>query len=205
MALVSDAGMPSLADPGFELIAAAVARGIEVDVLPGASAVITAVVAAALPAPGFLFLGFLPRRSADRRTRLSEVASLPYTLVCFEAPHRLAASLKDIGTALGPRPMVAARELTKIHQEVARGTPYELAGHFECQRARGEFTLVIAGCGEMKEDRTPEALEELHARRHRGEVRRTAMHEVATQYGVSRQTLYDAWESGRSEKGPRTP
>lgn len=194
VALVSDAGMPSIADPGFELIRSAIAAGIEVDVLPGASAVITAVVAAALPAPGFLFSGFLPRKSGDRRKLLLEVQHLPYVLVWYEAPHRLVAALTDIGAILGEREAVVARELTKVHQEVRRGKVSELVTVYSEAAPRGEVTIVIApGNAEVVDDVEDGALSRLASLKKAGQSRRSATEAVAERFDVSRNALYRMW------------
>lgn len=193
VALVSSAGTPAVSDPGFELIVSAVQAGIEVEVLPGPSAVVTAVVVAALPAPGFLFAGFLPRRSQDRRRRLAEVAAIPYSVVLYEAPHRLLACLQDIREVLGDRQAVAARELTKLHQEVVRGTVAELIVRYTAETPRGEFTLVVAGASPTAEDRSGEAMEELRCRHLQGEEARTATPAVASKYGISRNQAYRLW------------
>jgi len=145
VALISEAGMPGLSDPGYELIRAAIAAGYPVVPIPGPSAITTALAAAGLPADRFVFLGFLPRRKKERRELLAEVAGLPWTLVFFEAPHRILESLADMQEVLGDRPMAAARELTKMHEEIARGTVAELRARLEAGDTRGEFTLVVAG------------------------------------------------------------
>jgi len=195
VALVSSAGMPAIADPGFELIEAAIRGAIPVEVLPGASAVVTAVVAASLPAPGFLFAGFLPRRTSEQRHRLAQLASLPYSLVVYEAPHRLRTTLANIGEVLGDRKMVAAREMTKVHETILRGTVGEVAAHFEIVAPRGEFTLVIAGAPPLQEDRTDEALDALRARRRAGEGRKTAIEDVVSEFGIARNEAYRLWLS----------
>jgi 16S rRNA (cytidine1402-2'-O)-methyltransferase len=145
VALVSDAGMPGLNDPGYELVAAALARGVVVSPVPGASAPVAALVSSGLPTDAFLYLGYLPRKAAERRRRLGEVANLPYTLIFLEAPHRLCESLADLQMVLGDRPAAAARELTKLHEEICRGRLTELREHFALEEPRGEFTLVIGG------------------------------------------------------------
>jgi 16S rRNA (cytidine1402-2'-O)-methyltransferase len=193
VALVSSAGMPAVSDPGFELIRAAVDRGIEVDVLPGPSAVVTAVVAAALPAPGFLFAGFLPRQSSDRRRRLNELAHLPYSLVFYEAPHRLLALLKDAQALLGDRPVVAAREMTKLHQEIVRSTVAEMVERYGREEPRGEFTLVVAGAGAGVEDQTDEILDYLRRRKHEGISGRVAVEDMMVRYGLKRNEAYRLW------------
>jgi 16S rRNA (cytidine1402-2'-O)-methyltransferase len=147
VALVSEAGMPGLSDPGYELIRAAIAAGHRVVPIPGPSAITTALAVAGLPADRFLFLGFLPRRQKERRELLAAVAGLPWTLVFFEAPHRILESLADVQEVLGDRPMAAARELTKLHEEIARGTVSEVRACLEAGDTRGEFTLVVAGVG----------------------------------------------------------
>ena len=193
VALVTNAGMPAVSDPGFELIVAAVDAGVPVDVLPGANAAITAVVAAAVPAPGFLFAGFLPRRMGERRRRLAEIASIPYSLVLYEAPHRLVETLQDVFVVLGDRPMVVARELTKLHQEVIRGTVTEIVARFLAVEPRGELTLVIAGASAGALDRRDEARDDLRLRRSRHQDARTAVAEAASEYGLSRNEAYRLW------------
>jgi 16S rRNA (cytidine1402-2'-O)-methyltransferase len=145
LALVSDAGMPGLSDPGYPLIRAALAADHAVVSIPGASAILAALVSSGLPMHSFHFLGFLPRKSGQRRRALAAVAEEEATLVAFESPHRLAASLADAAAVLGDRPMAAARELTKKFEEVARGTIGELKARFEQEAPRGEFTLVFGG------------------------------------------------------------
>jgi 16S rRNA (cytidine1402-2'-O)-methyltransferase len=145
MALVSEAGTPGLSDPGFPLVKAALEAGHAVTPVPGPSAILAALVASGLPMHSFHFLGFLPRKSGQRRRALEEVAAEDATLVAFEAPHRLVASLADAAVVLGDRPMVAARELTKKFEEIVRGTIPELLVRFQQQTPRGEFTLVFGG------------------------------------------------------------
>ena len=142
-ALVSDAGMPGVSDPGRELVAAAAARGVRIESVPGPSAVTTALAVSGLPADAFQFLGFLPRRRRERQARLREAAASPLTLALFEAPHRLRATLEDITLIFGERPIAVCRELTKLHEEVFRGTAAAALEHFDAPR--GEFALVIAG------------------------------------------------------------
>jgi len=193
VAIVSNAGMPSIADPGFELIEAAVAAGCSVDVLPGASAIPTAVVAAAIPAPGFLFGGFLPRRPPDRRARLRQVGDLEYSLVFYEAPHRVRATLRDINATLGDRRMVACREMTKLHQEFIRGRVSDLVERYAIEQPRGEFTLVVAGNRQAVVDRTDEARVAMHGWVLGGVDRKTALARLAAEYGVNRNTAYALW------------
>jgi len=146
VALVTDAGMPGISDPGFPLIRDALAAGHEVVPVPGASSVLAALVASGLPSHAFCFLGFLPRTSAQRRKLFVEHGSAPSTLVVFESPHRILKALADIVASLGPdRPLAVARELTKKFEEVFRGTAATAVAHFEQHPPRGEFTLVIGG------------------------------------------------------------
>jgi 16S rRNA (cytidine1402-2'-O)-methyltransferase len=143
LALVSEAGMPGLSDPGYELIVAAIERGISVVPIPGASAVITALVVSGLPTDQFLYLGFLPRRKGQRQRLLSSIVDEPRTIVAFETPHRLREALSDIEEILGNRRLSVCRELTKVHEEVFRGRVIQAREHFV--EPRGEFTLVIEG------------------------------------------------------------
>jgi 16S rRNA (cytidine1402-2'-O)-methyltransferase len=145
IALVSDAGMPGLSDPGYPLIRAALEAGHAVVPIPGPSAILAALVASGLPMHAFHFLGFLPRKSGERRRALAAVAEEEATLVAFESPHRLVASLADAAAVLGDRPMAAARELTKKFEEIIRGTISELLDRFRQEAPRGEFTLVFGG------------------------------------------------------------
>jgi 16S rRNA (cytidine1402-2'-O)-methyltransferase len=143
LALVSEAGMPGLSDPGYELIVAAVERGISVVPIPGASAVTTALVVSGLPTDQFLYLGFLPRRKGQRQRLLSSIVDETRTIVAFETPHRLKEALSDIEEILGNRRLSVCRELTKIHEEIFRGRVSQSREHFS--EPRGEFSLVIEG------------------------------------------------------------
>ncbi|MCW5881915.1 MAG: 16S rRNA (cytidine(1402)-2'-O)-methyltransferase [Anaerolineae bacterium] len=145
IALVSEAGMPAISDPGAPLVQAAIAAGYPVVPVPGPSAILAALAVSGLPTATFLYLGFLPRRPADRRAALAAVAALPHTLVLFESPHRLRDALDDLLTVLGDRPVALARELTKLHEEVWRGTLAQAIARYTEQEPRGEFTLVIGG------------------------------------------------------------
>jgi 16S rRNA (cytidine1402-2'-O)-methyltransferase len=145
IALVSDAGTPLLNDPGYELVRAALESGHEVSPIPGPSAPIAALVSSGQPADAFLFLGYLPRRRKDRIQALEEVATLPYTLIFLETPHRLQAALDDILKALGDRQIAVARELTKLHEEIFRGSAADAVTRFAGSAPKGEITLVVAG------------------------------------------------------------
>jgi 16S rRNA (cytidine1402-2'-O)-methyltransferase len=166
VALVSEAGMPGISDPGYNLIKAAIARGIPVVPIPGPSALVTALAISGLPTDSFVYLGFLPRRPGKRRRLLDALAGEKRTLVAFEAPHRLGKSLADLADVLGDRQITLARELTKIHEEVWRGSLSQALEHFEQNPPRGEFTLVIAGAGDeaqaaWDEEQVKSALAEL--------------------------------------------
>ncbi|HET6214615.1 MAG TPA: 16S rRNA (cytidine(1402)-2'-O)-methyltransferase, partial [Micromonosporaceae bacterium] len=146
VAVVTDGGMPSVSDPGFRLVRAAVEAGVPVSVAPGPSAVTTALAISGLPCDRFCFEGFLPRRGGDRRRRLAELAAEPRTLVLFEAPHRIAATLADLAASFGTeRPAALCRELTKTFEEVRRGTLADLVAGVESDPPRGEITLVVGG------------------------------------------------------------
>lgn len=146
VALISEAGMPGISDPGYALVAAALAERCEVTCVPGPSAVLTALVLSALPAHAFCFVGFLPRRAGERRRRIAELGATRETIVCFESPHRLLATLRDIVDTLGPDfQMAVGRELTKHFEEVVRGTAAEVLERFEQTPPRGELTLVLGG------------------------------------------------------------
>ncbi len=145
VALVSDAGTPTLSDPGYELVRAALAAGHTVVPIPGPSALLAALSASGLPSDAFVYLGFLPRKAGERRQLLASVAAEPRTLVAFEAPHRLLESLTDIEAVLGDRPVAVARELTKLHEEIVRAPASQARRHFERQGVLGEVTLVIGG------------------------------------------------------------
>jgi len=158
VALVSDAGTPALNDPGYELVRAALQAGYEVSPIPGPSAPVSALVASGLPTDSFLYLGYLPRKSAERRRELAKVKDLPYTLIFLEAPHRLLASLEDLCHVLGDRACALARELTKVHEEIFRGSLSEAREYFQANPPRGEFTLVVAGSERSLQTWTEEEL-----------------------------------------------
>ncbi len=145
VALVSDAGTPTINDPGYELVKAALAAGYQVQPVPGPSAPLAALAASGLSTDAFLYLGYLPRKSGERKALLGQVCDLPYTLVFLEAPHRLLAALNDLHALLGDRQIAVARELTKVHEEIWRGALSAAIAHFTHNEPRGEFTLVIEG------------------------------------------------------------
>jgi 16S rRNA (cytidine1402-2'-O)-methyltransferase len=191
VALVSEAGMPAISDPGYELVTAAIERGIPVVPVPGSSALIAALAVSGLPADRFLYLGFLPEKAAARRKLLASVAGERGTLVAFEAPHRLTASLKDIAPVLGDRRIAVCRELTKLHEEVFRGTVSQAIAHFALPR--GEFTLVIEGNRQPAGAEPQDVEKRLEALRSRGKTAREAIAQAAAETGLPRKELYRLW------------
>lgn len=145
VALVTDAGSPGIADPGFPVVRAAVAEGVRVESIPGPSAVIAALQVSGLPTDAFLFAGFLPPRAAARRRRLEELSELRETVVAFESPHRIEACLLDLEAVWSQRPIALVRELTKVHEQVLRGTPREVRDALRAEWRRGEMVLVLGG------------------------------------------------------------
>jgi 16S rRNA (cytidine1402-2'-O)-methyltransferase len=193
VALVTDAGMPSVSDPGYRLVRAAVDAGVPVTAAPGPSAVTTALALSGLPSDRFCFEGFLPRKAGERRARLDALADEPRTMVFFEAPHRLAESLSALVEAFGAvRPAAVCRELTKTYEEVRRGSLAELATWAEGD-VRGEITLVVGGAEPVAAEQTPEALAALVAEREAaGESRKEAIAAVAVRAGVPKRLVFDA-------------
>ncbi len=197
--LVTDAGMPTVSDPGFRLVSAAAAEGLPVTCLPGPSAVTTALAVSGLPSDRFCFEGFLPRKGGERRAHLAELRAERRTCVFFEAPHRLRDSLVDLAAAFGPeRPAVVCRELTKTHEEVRRGTLGELAD-WAAGDVRGEITLVVAGAPERPVEASPQELARLVAvREQAGLTRKEAIAAVVAESGAPRSAVYDAVVAGRT-------
>ncbi|MDP2744513.1 MAG: 16S rRNA (cytidine(1402)-2'-O)-methyltransferase [Dehalococcoidia bacterium] len=194
VALVSEAGMPGLSDPGYRLVAAAVREGIPVVPIPGPSAIVTALAASGLPSNQFLYVGFLPRRKTARRRFLQSIAADPRTIVALESPHRLRAALEDLVEVLGDRGAALARELTKVHEEIYRGRLSQAIEHFA--EPRGEFTLVIEGKTEKgRPEIETEAIQELRRRRSDfvGMGAGKAIARVAATSGLRRRDLYRAW------------
>lgn len=191
--LVTDAGTPLVSDPGHRLLSAAVEAGVEVDVVPGPSAVLAALALAGLPADRWCFEGFLPRRAGERRSRLAELAPDRRTLVFFESPHRLAATLDDVVAKFGAdRRAVVCRELTKLHQEIRRGTVADLA-EWARDGVRGEITLVVAGAEPVQiEVDTQQLADEVTAAVAAGSTRRDAVDAVAARHRISRREVYAA-------------
>jgi 16S rRNA (cytidine1402-2'-O)-methyltransferase len=192
--LVTDAGMPSVSDPGFRLVAAAVERDIPVTAVPGPSAVLTALAVSGLPVDRFCFEGFLPRKAGERGRRLAALAEEPRTMVFFEAPHRTAATLAAMAEAFGPdRRAAVCRELTKTHEEVRRAALAALA-EWAAAGVRGEVTIVVAGAPERSDVPTdPGSLAALVAEQEAlGSSRKDAIREVARRAGLPKRTVYDA-------------
>ena len=192
VALVSDAGMPGVSDPGEHLVAAAAEAGFPVTVVPGPSAPAAALAISGLPAVPHFFAGFLPARSGQRRRVLEELAARPETLVWFEAPHRLLESLEDAARVLGERRACVARELTKMHEEVARGTLGELARAFRSRgEPRGEITVVVEGTGSAASVLADDAVDrEIEAGLERGLDKRAIARSVAAKSGRPARELY---------------
>jgi 16S rRNA (cytidine1402-2'-O)-methyltransferase len=200
--LVSDAGMPGLSDPGYRLVRACVDGGLDVEVVPGPSAGVSALALSGLPPARFAFEGFLPRKPGDRRRRLGSIVDDDRTLVFFESPHRIGAALRDLVEVLGDRPACLARELTKMHEEVRRGTLSELVESVDLDPPRGEIVLVVGGAiHEHKLVVAPEELaQQALALMESGVERRAAMAEVARAAGVSKRDVFDALVRARSEE-----
>jgi 16S rRNA (cytidine1402-2'-O)-methyltransferase len=194
VALVSDAGTPALSDPGQELVQSALVAGHTVSPVPGPSAALAALVASGLPTDRFTFVGFLPRRPAERRAELATLRALPHTLIIYEAPHRLLDSLADIQTELGDRDAVLARELTKIHEELLHGKLSDLRAHTEEKGPRGEYTIVVAGAAPSEardvEQHVSDASDELRRLLASGHGTREAADLVAQTCGMRRRDVY---------------
>ena len=192
VALVSEAGMPGMSDPGYELITAAHQRGIPVVPIPGPSAVVTALVISGLPTDRFVYIGFLPHKANARQRLLESVAHEYGTIVALESPHRLLATLNAILLILGDRKIAICRELTKIHEEVFRGTISQAIKHFT--RPRGEFTLVIEGKREKDKPQLTEDIErQLHYMYQSGVTAKEAIAKISGETGLPRKELYRAW------------
>jgi len=191
VALVSDAGTPLINDPGYELVLSALKAGFQVRPIPGPSAPVTALSVSGLPADMFLYLGYLPRKNKPRRALIQDVKNDPYTMVFLEAPHRLLDSLQDLLDVLGDRQMAAARELTKLHEEIFRGKISEALKHFSEHSPRGEFTLVISGRESSKERWTEERLhQELANYLQSGESASSIAGVLAKESGWPRREIY---------------
>jgi 16S rRNA (cytidine1402-2'-O)-methyltransferase len=203
VALITDAGMPSVSDPGYRLVRAAVDAGVLVTAAPGPSAVTTALALSGLPTDRFCFEGFLPRKAGERRTRLTELEAEPRTLVFFEAPHRLAESLADLASAFGDeRRAAVCRELTKTYEEVRRGPLQELAGWAKGD-VRGEITIVVSGAPvRAADERSPAELAAIVAEREAaGETRKEAIAGLALELAVHKRVVFDAVVASKVTRG----
>jgi len=190
--VVSDAGMPAVSDPGERLVAAAVAAALTVEVVPGPSSVLTALVVSGLATSRFVFEGFLPRKGSARTTRLAEVAAEMRTVVLFEAPHRLERTLADLADVCGAdRPVVLARELTKLHEEIRRGTLAEMLAGVRATEPRGEFVVVLAGAPPRPEATDEEIRDALDGALRRGLTTRDAVAEVVAALGAPHRRVYE--------------
>ncbi len=192
VALVSEAGMPGISDPGYELIAAATQRNISVVAIPGASAITTALAVSGLPTDRFTFIGFLPNKASARRKALEGIVDEVGTIIALEAPHRIRETLEDIFKALGDRRITVCREMTKMHEEIFRGMVSEAIKHFT--NPRGEFTLVIEGRGAKEKPQMTDDVErqlcELYLA---GATAKEAVAAVAGGTGLKRKELYQTW------------
>lgn len=202
VAVVSDAGTPGISDPGFRLARVAIDNEVPVVPVPGPSALVSALVASGLPTDEFFFGGFLPARSGARRARLAELRLMPATLIFYEGPHRIAATLKDAREVLGERQAVVARELTKMHEELARGSLSELAARFSsAETARGEMVLIIDRTvmpGENAPDKSVAGIVSLVADfEAQGLDHRAALKRAARELGLSRDEAYRRLASER--------
>jgi 16S rRNA (cytidine1402-2'-O)-methyltransferase len=190
VALVSDAGTPLVSDPGYRLVTLAVAQGIRVEPVPGASALLAALTASGMPTDAFHFAGFLPAKPGPRRKVLDSLKDEAATLVFYEAPHRILESLEDVESILGPRPAVVAREITKLHEEFLRGTPAQLLNTLQARGAiKGEITLLVGKATAPAADETPldQAVEELVLA---GMTRMEAIKCVARRRGLPKRAVY---------------
>ena len=202
IAVVSDAGTPTVSDPGFRIVQAAAASGISVVPIPGPSAVITALTVAGLPTDEFLFVGFLPSKATARRNKLKQLVSVEATLILYEAPHRLAATLKDAASILGDRLAVVARELTKLHEQFRRGRLSELAQHYGAEETpRGEIVLLVdRNAIEPAITSSESSVSDVVARlESEGLDHRVALKRAARELGLSRAEAYRQLLSERND------
>lgn len=197
--VVSDAGMPTVSDPGYRVAAAAAAEGLTVTALPGPSAVLTALAVSGLPSDRFTFEGFLPRKAGQRAARLAELAQEKRTMVFYEAPHRIAAMIHALGEAFGgDRPAVIARELTKLHEEVLRGGLWELHERIREDGLRGEIVVVVQGAPAPPQEEAADLVTLVEDQVREGTRLKDAAGEIAAAHGVSRRDLYEEVLAARS-------
>ncbi|MDP9379657.1 MAG: 16S rRNA (cytidine(1402)-2'-O)-methyltransferase [Chloroflexota bacterium] len=203
VAAVTDAGTPGVSDPGRELVLAAYEEGLPVSAVPGPSAVLSALILSGLPTESFLFLGFLPRRPRERQEKLRQVRDLGYTLVLFEAPHRLLRTLEALEDELGDRPIAVTRELTKLHEEIRRSTISAERAYWTANQPRGEYTLVIGqGAPQEPEEAATSPLDEVERLVEGGMHASAAVRQVAHETGTSRKQLYQEWLEKHHDSPP---
>ena len=201
LALISDAGTPGINDPGYFLLKAALEAGHQVIPVPGPSAPIAAISASGLPSDQFLYLGYLPRKSQARQKTLDQVEDLPWTLIFLETPHRLLKSLQDIEQVLGDREMAVARELTKLHEEIIRGSVSEVREHYSRKEPKGEITLVISGklTGQAWPER--QLLEEIQKKLKTSQISPSRLAKnLAKDSGWSRRDIYDLMQGVQDQR-----
>ena len=192
VAVVTDAGTPGISDPGERLVAAAAAAGIDVEVVPGASAAVAALVVSGLPTGRFAFEGFLPQRGSGRGERVEALRAEQRTTILYEAPHRVRQTVAELADTLGPtRRVTIVRELTKLHEEVWRGTLGGAVDHLAASEPRGEYVLVLGGAGPAAEPSSEEVTEALRSRLAAGTDKKTATAEVAKELRVPKRKVYE--------------
>ena len=207
VAVVSDAGTPLISDPGFRIVNLAIEKGFAVVPIPGVSAFVTALTGSGLAPDQALFAGFLPSRTGARRAKLAELGTIPATLIVYEAPHRIGATLRDALEILGDRDAAIARELTKLHEEFVRGSLSELADRFSEKPARGEMVLIISGpktdqsgnqdVPNTTSDRLARRVHELESE---GVDARTGLKKAARELGLKRDEAYRLWEAQKNRR-----
>jgi len=197
VALVSDAGMPGLSDPGFRVVEECARQGLTMEVIPGPSALTSSLALSGLPLPRFRYEGFLPRRRAERRSRLTFLLGEGEALVFYEAPHRVLQTLLDLAELAPERQVVVTREMTKVHEEVLRGRAEEVIEAFGESKPRGEFVVIVAPGGEEEAPPLPQLAEEVSTLRGEGLPTREAVKAVAQRWGISQRLVYNAWLEAR--------
>ncbi|RJP33623.1 MAG: 16S rRNA (cytidine(1402)-2'-O)-methyltransferase [Actinobacteria bacterium] len=199
VALVSDAGMPGVADPGFRVVVECARRGLQVEVVPGPSSLTASLALSGLPLAGFRYDGFIPRKRGERRTRLVGLLRQGEAVVFYEAPHRLLETLQDLAELAPERTIVVTRELTKLHEEVLRGTASEVLASLGGEKPRGEFVVIVAPGGEDEAPPLPGLVDEVAALVADGLAPREAVKAVAQKYAVAQREVYSAWLDRKAE------
>ena len=196
VALVSDAGMPGISDPGYEIVVLAGAQGLPIIPIPGATASLSALAVSGLPTDRFVFEGFLPRKSKAKNEILAQLQTETRTIIFYEAPHRLVATLQELLQALGDRKIVLAREITKKHEEFLRGTISSMLAYYEDVKPKGEYTLVVGASDSLAENKAEltidQAVAEVSRLEKAGLDRKTAIKEVAKSFGFPKREVYNA-------------